>query len=167
MGQRREYVLQLSGFQPGVPLSDMAALPTRELQPPDAGGLADLMIEAYRGTIDYDGETVDEAAQEIEAFLAGERGGPPIHNASRLAFAGPQLVGACLAVDWSERHSPLIAYVMTRAGWKGRGVGKRLLDASLQQLQALGYREARAVITVGNTPSERLFAGCGFLPVDG
>jgi hypothetical protein len=56
---------------------------------------------------------------EIQAYLAGQRGGQPLLNLSCLAFAGPQLVSACLAGDWQERQQPIIAYVMTRAEWKG------------------------------------------------
>jgi RimJ/RimL family protein N-acetyltransferase len=79
-----------------------------------------------------------------------------------LAFAGPQLVSACLAGYWDERQQPMIAYVMTRAEWKTRGVGQQVLWAVLQALREEGHREVRAVITEGNVPSERLFGRIGF-----
>jgi len=83
-------------------------------------------------------------------------------NESRLDFAGPLLVGACLAADWHERKSPLIAYVMTHPEWKNRGVGKHMLYAVLHALREQNYGEVRAVITEGNVPSEQLFGRMGF-----
>jgi L-amino acid N-acyltransferase YncA len=56
----------------------------------------------------------------------------------------------------------MIAYVMTRAGWKDLGVGQQVQCAALQALREQGRREVRAVIPEGNTPSERLFGRLGF-----
>jgi ribosomal protein S18 acetylase RimI-like enzyme len=103
------------------------------------------MIEAYRGTIDYDDETVEDALGEVQTYLAGGRGGRPLLDDSRLAFAGPHLVGACLAGEW-----------------KNRGVGEQLLRAVLSALREQGHQEVRAVITEDNVPSERLLGRIGF-----
>ncbi len=132
----------------------------------DASALAELMIEAYRGTIDYDGESLDDAAREVNAYLAGKRGGPALLNESRLAVDGHQLVGACLAADWRERQATLIAYIMTHGAWKSQGLGKQMLSAVLQALRQQGYLQVRAVITEGNIPSERLFGRLGFARID-
>jgi RimJ/RimL family protein N-acetyltransferase len=137
-------------------------LQLRAAQPTDTQVLAELMLDAYRGTIDYDDETLDDAVGEIQAYLAGERGGQPLLSVSRLAFEGSVLVSACLAADWHERQGPAIAYVMTRAGWKNLGVAQQVLCAVLQALCEQGHRQAWAVITEGNTPSERLFGRLGF-----
>jgi len=161
-----EYFLNLSDFQLGNLPRGMGALALRLAQLTDVPGLAELMISAYRGTIDYDDESVEDAVDEVEAYLAGERGGEPLLEESRLAFVGDQLVGACLAGMWDERGAPLISYIMTRAEWKNRGVARYLLGAVLQALQEKGYAEVRAAITVGNTPSEQLFAGMGFQKVN-
>ena len=96
----------------------------------------------------------------------GDRGGQPLLEESRLAFAGDQLVGACLTGMWDERQSTLISYIMTRAEWKNRGVARLVLGAVLQALKEQGYPEVRAAITVGNVPSERLFARMGFQKVN-
>jgi RimJ/RimL family protein N-acetyltransferase len=127
MKKRFEYFLKLDGFDlqnsNGIP----ANLHFRDAQPKDADALAELMIEAYRGTIDYDGETLNDAIAEVRAFFAAQRGGEPLVNISRLAFTSTQLIGACLVADWQERQSPLIAYVMTHVKWKNQGIGKILL----------------------------------------
>lgn len=166
MKRRHEYSLNLSAFEQHSPSTSIAHLELRPARPADSSMLSELMIEAYRGTIDYDGETIDDAIREVEAYLAGERGGRPLLNESRLAFAGTQLVSACLVGEWRERQLPLIAYVMTHAAWKNQGVGKLVLSAVLQVLCQRGYRQVRAVITEGNVPSERLFDGTGFRKVN-
>jgi RimJ/RimL family protein N-acetyltransferase len=120
------------------------------------------MIEAYRGTIDYDDETVEDALGEVQTYLAGGRGGRPLLDDSRLAFAGPHLVGACLAGEWDERQLPIIAYVMTHGEWKNRGVGGQVLWLVLSALREQVHQEVRAVITEGNVPSERLLGRIGF-----
>jgi RimJ/RimL family protein N-acetyltransferase len=161
MTRHYEYALTLSDFnQPRPPMTG-THLQLRAGQPTDANALAELVLDAYRGTIDYDDETPEDAIGEIQAYLAGERGGQPLLNLSCLAFAGPQLVSACLAGDWHERQQPMIAYVMTRAEWKDRGVGQQVLWAVVQALREEGHREVRAVITEGNIPSERLFGRMG------
>jgi L-amino acid N-acyltransferase YncA len=165
MSKRHEYALDVSDFKQNGPALNVAQLQLRAAQFTDMGVLAELMIDAYRGTVDDDGETLDDALDEIRAYLAGERGGQPLLTASHVAFVGPQVVGACLVADWQARKIPLIAYVMTRAAWKQRGVGKQLLSTVLQTLRAQGYHAVGAVITAGNRPSEQLLGRMGFRKV--
>ncbi|HNE06146.1 MAG TPA: GNAT family N-acetyltransferase [Anaerolineales bacterium] len=165
MTDRSEYLLKLSEV-PNVNTSPHeSTFLIRTTQVKDASLLAELMIDAYRGTIDYDGETFDDALSEVNAFFAGERGGQPWLNISFLAFSDSQLVGACLIGEWKERQSPIIAYLMTSANWKNRGLGRQLLNQGLKEIGDKGFTEVRAVITNGNTPSESLFLKLGFQKV--
>lgn len=162
MSQRNEYVLDLSGIiedHRPIPVDGFTVRPPRM---EDAEALAVLMIEAYRGTIDYDGETVEDARGEIAAFLAGERGGPAMLAQSCLAEVDGTVAAASLVAAWNDRNCPLIAYVMTHAAWKQQRLGRRLVTESLAALHRQGHGEVRAVITTGNEPSERLFLGLGF-----
>ena len=54
---------------------------------------------------------------------------------------------------------------MTNANWKNRGVGRQLLLLGLKALIEKGFKEARAVITDGNKPSESVFLKFGFQKV--
>jgi L-amino acid N-acyltransferase YncA len=162
MANRNEYFLKLSEyFRTDASLND-AVFQIRPVQTTDASLLAELMIDSYRGTIDYDGETFDDGLAEVNAFFAGERGGPPWLAMSYLALVDSHVVGTCLTGEWSERQLPVIAYVLTSANWKKRGVGRQLLCRVLDTLKENGYPEVRAVITEGNTPSENLFLKIGF-----
>jgi L-amino acid N-acyltransferase YncA len=162
---RSEYVLKLSEVQFVDTSPHVSTFQIRTAQVEDTSLLAELMIDAYRGTIDYDGETFDDALSEVNAFLAGERGGQPWLEMSFLAFSDSHLVGACLIGEWQERQSPIIAYIMTSANWKNRGVGRQLLYQGLKEIGDKGFTEVRAVITDGNTPSESLFLKLGFQKV--
>jgi len=162
MTNRNEYFLKLAEFpHTDGPLHD-AVLQIRSVQTADAPALAELMVDAYRGTIDYDGETLDDALAEVSAFLAGQRGGPPWLMMSYVALADAHVVGACLTGEWRERQLPIIAYLMTSSNWKKHGLGRQLLYRVLKALSENGYPEVRAVITEGNEPSENLFLQVGF-----
>ena len=162
MTKRFEFTLRLPVFvRPNVSW-DSHELGLRPVQVADAPSLAELMLDAYRGTIDDDGETYDDALAEVHTYLNGERGVLPWLTISRQAFVDTRLIGACLVGEWSERHSPIIAYLLTRAEWKRRGIGRQMLSCVLQILSEKGFSEVRAVITEGNGPSENLFRQMGF-----
>ena len=162
MANRNEYFLKLAKFpHTDAPLHD-AVLQIRPVQTADAPSLAELMVDAYLGTIDYDGETFDDALAEVSAFLAGQRGGQPWLMMSYVALVDSHVVGACLTGEWRERQLPIIAYLMTGANWKKHGMGRQLLYRVLKALSENGYSEVRAVITEGNKPSENLFLQVGF-----
>ena len=165
MTKRNEYSLKLFDVSVEDTSLDGSIFQIRTVQTEDALLLAELMIDAYRGTIDYDGETLDDALSEVNAFLAGERGGQPWLHMSFLAFANSNLVGACLISEWQERQLPIIAYLMTGASWKNHGIGRQLLFRALREIRKKGYSEVRAIITEGNKPSENLFLKLGFQKV--
>lgn len=137
-------------------------LPIRTPTMADTAVLADLMMDAYPGTIDFDGtETWDDAWREVDSFFQG-RLGKPLLDCSRLVLAGDKIASACLVGMWAERARPLLYYVMTTTGWKGQGLAGTALQMTLQATAAAGYSEIVAFITEGNTPSEKLCLRVGF-----
>jgi RimJ/RimL family protein N-acetyltransferase len=157
-----EYTLLLPDFasSDASPVDD--ALELRPAREADVPAIADLMLDAYRGTIDDDGETLEDALAEVQAYVAGKGAVQPWLTTSCLAFADNRLVGACLPGEWSERQLPIIAYLLVRAEWKRRGVGRQMLSTVLKVLKEKGFPEVRAVITEENVPSENLFRKLGF-----
>ncbi len=166
MPSRHEYALNLIEPLPALQPDRANDIVLRSAQPADAEAMAVLMIEAYRDTIDYDGETVDDARGEIAAYLSGERGGPAMLTPSFLAIVNGEVVAGCLVAEWESRRCPLIAYVMTHATWKQQGLGRRLVWESVNSLRVDAYPQVRAVISAGNLPSERLFLGLGFHKIE-
>ncbi|MEM8534984.1 MAG: GNAT family N-acetyltransferase [Chloroflexota bacterium] len=129
----------------------------------DVEVLAELMLDAYHGTIDDNGETLEDALMEVQTYLSGQRGVVPLLDDSHMAFMERSMVGVCLVGEWSEKQRPLITYIMTRSECKGQGIGQHVLWATLCRLAEHGYLEVLAVITDGNTASERLFTRMGFV----
>lgn len=164
-GRRFEYVLELKDFvSPAVP-GHLTEVIWRNPRLEDKQILAELMLASYDGTIDYDGETIEDALKEVESYYAGSSAKPWLRY-SWLAFLEDELAGACLVDFWKQRNAPLIAYVMTAPDWKGKRLATAALFRSLKNLAEKDYPEVRAVITEGNEPSERLFTRMGFKRLD-
>ncbi len=141
-----------------------AASDIRILNRSDAPTVAQLMLKAYQGTVDYEGEDIDEALAWVESAFsetANPDSGESALNSCAIGIEiNDSLVAACIPTLWEGE--PLISTIMTHPNYKGRGLGYRVLTACLETLKQRGYRSVRAFITSGNIPSERLFTTMGF-----
>jgi hypothetical protein len=71
--QRFEYAFELDDLKPFVdqnPLINSFILKNPSLA--DKNTLAELMLDSYQGTIDYDGETIEDSITEIESYFSGQ-----------------------------------------------------------------------------------------------
>src|SRR4029077_7184304 len=110
--------------------------PLPAVRPPtaaDRDALARVMLDAYRGTIDDEGETIVEAAAEVDAWFAGPE---PLVDRSLVAVEADRIVGAALLsrVD----GTPFVAYLYTAAAWKRRGIAEGLVRAVMSSLAKAG-----------------------------
>jgi RimJ/RimL family protein N-acetyltransferase len=153
---RHQYRLPLGLSQSRPePLLD-PALQLRQPVAADIDALAALVLDAYRGTIDDEGEDLDAARD----FVAQSLSKAPLLAASWLALAGELPVAAVLLCRWREQ--PLVTFVVTRPAYKGRGLASLLVRRALRSLRDAGEAQLVAFITEGNIASERLFARLGF-----
>lgn len=129
----------------------------------DIPALGKLFFNAFFGTVDDTGQVEAQYAAKAMAIVGG-RYGEWIPTASWAIERTGGLRSACLVCSYEPYGCPVIAIVATAPSHKRSGDGGMLLDAALLSLAGLGYRECCAMITVGNDPSERLFASRGFLP---
>ena len=163
MARRRfEYVFKLKNFSQPVAPDPLAEATWRNPSVVDKQIVAELMLDSFRNTIDYDGETIEDALNEVGAYFSQQSGDPPLLDSSWLVFMGNNLACASLVGFWKDRNSPLISYVMTHSHWKGKHLASIAVLRSLQSLTENHYTEVRAVITEGNVPSERIFTRIGF-----
>jgi ribosomal protein S18 acetylase RimI-like enzyme len=128
----------------------------------DAEAIARLLLEAYRGTVDDEGEDLDASRREVLRYFGGKQGGPAMLRESVVAWRGTEPVGVCLVCEWTLKGRPVVAFIATHPDMKGAGVGRLLLAVSVRRLSRAGHGEVLAVITRGNTPSQRLFQSVGF-----
>jgi len=152
---RHEYVLTLPHAAP--PIATPSGATVAAVTDVGREALAQLMLDAYRDTIDYDGETMVEARAEI-ADLFDE--GDPILDASFSLHIGGTLSAAIVAIPFEA--AALIAFVMTRPEFTNRGCAARLVQRCITALGAAGMPRVHAFITEGNGPSVTVFTRAGF-----
>lgn len=161
MARRRfEYVFELENFSHLITPGPFVEATWRNPSIADQHILAELMLDSYRGTIDDDGETIDDAIREVDSYFSHQDSG--WFDYSWLAFIENDLVCASLVGFWKDRNSPIIAYVMTNQQWKGKRLATIGVSRSLQSLAENNYTKVYAVITEGNFPSEQVFTRMGF-----
>ena len=137
--------------------------PCRPISPADAQALGHLMIEAYRGTIDYEGETVEQAIEEVQGMLSNKYGAF-MPASSFLIEAEGRPIAACLISLWQA--APLVTDLMTHPDYQGQGLGTFLLRQSINALHAQGYEELYLFVTAGNDGAQHLYEKLGFVIVD-
>jgi GNAT superfamily N-acetyltransferase len=129
--------------------------------PRDAPAIAELMLSAYRGTIDDEGETAEETLDVVRQLLAGEYG-VMLWNISEVIERDGRLVAATICTIWEGR--PFVAFMVTAPDHKGRGLARTGLARAINRLAAAGDPVVRLAVTRGNAPAERLYASFGFVP---
>ncbi|HMQ35475.1 MAG TPA: GNAT family N-acetyltransferase [Chloroflexaceae bacterium] len=158
MGRRRLKMTIGLGPQEIVDAADAAGV--RAARQADREPLAALLIAAYRGTVDDDGETLDDALAEIGRTLGGSYG-PYLEPCSFLVEDEGRAVAASLVTRWTE--APLLAFVMVAPDFQRRGLGELVLRRSMAALWASGETELVLFVTDGNTPAQRLYERLGFV----
>ncbi|MEM9204627.1 MAG: GNAT family N-acetyltransferase [Actinomycetota bacterium] len=146
---RHEYRIDLSTW------TMTSARGVRRLTVDDVAELPGLMLAAYAGTTDDEGETLTEAVEEIEGWL---RNGGDLGASFGAEIDGRLCAAALVAATPVE---VVLAYVITHPDHKRQGLGRRVVSGVLDGLQAGDTRAVHLWITEGNEPSERLFAGLG------
>jgi len=158
---RHEWRLALPGRLPTKRSHACAGLKLRRPALVDAPALGVLLLDAYRGTVDDEGEDLKAAVAAAEGYFAG-RHGRAMPEASAVAWRGEVAVGGCL-VGWGQRRAcPFVVMVAVRADSKGLGVGRLLLGECVRRLSRAGEIEVRALLTEGNAASQALFRACRF-----
>ena len=73
--RRFEYIVELKNFRYSTTPDSFAEGIWRTLTTADQQLLAGLMLDSYRGTIDYDGETIEDAMREVESYFSRQDSG--------------------------------------------------------------------------------------------
>jgi GNAT superfamily N-acetyltransferase len=135
----------------------------RNVTDEDADLLGRLMLAAYRGTVDYEGETLDETISEVGGTLSGKYG-PLLAEASFLIEENGVALSASLVTWWEEMDSPLLAFSMTHPSAKRTGMATLLLKLTINALLEMRYEELSLVVTESNRPARSLYEKLGFRP---
>lgn len=138
--------------------SEVADPRVRSTTPADDAALAELLAAAYRpGHLDFDPD--DDPIEELRTWRTTDDADDA---ASRVFVVDGEVVGASMiAVDLG---APFVYELVVAPRWQRRGVGRRLLAASLEVLASRNVDQVAAWITIGNEASEGLFERFGFRP---
>lgn len=153
MGLRRKirYEIDLTGRPESVGLPPGV----RRIERSDNRDLAQLMLDAYAGTIDSGGESFEDALDEVEAFF----GARPLLQHSFVMERNDSVLSAVL-VSIQELH-PLIGSVTTQPAYRNQGLAASVAASALDSLKSAGFSTVVLYITEGNIQSEALFAKFG------
>jgi predicted GNAT family acetyltransferase len=135
----------------------------RPMRRDDLDALGTLFYTAYRGTVDDEGESPEEARGVVQAAFDGEFG-PFVPDASMVVESGGALLSAAFVTEW--QGLPLLAFTVTRPESKGQGHARRCTAASMQALAAAGHRELRLFVTETNVPARVVYERLGFVLVN-
>lgn len=128
---------------------------TRRVRESDRDVLAALMLDAYRGTIDDEGEDIDDALVAVDRYMTGW---VPEHSFV-VTEDGRVVAMAFITVGDGVRY---VDPIVVAADRQRTGLGRDAVGILLDSLVTAGILEVGATITDGNTASEGLFLELGF-----
>lgn len=153
----------MTGDQPIGPVIRRAA--SADL--PTLGSLGTLLVRQHH---DFDPRRFlaagDTTPERYAAFLGSQLDDPD--TVLLVAAIGPAVVGYAYAAiegyDWMSLRGPaaVIHDLVVDPGLRGRGVGRRLLDAMLAQLTSRGAPRVVLSTAERNVGAQRLFERMGF-----
>lgn len=133
----------------------------------DAEQFAHLMLESYRGTVDDEGESLDDARSAVGDLIAG-RFGEVDWAASLVVEREGVLVSATIITRDRVAPPPLVAgeaflaFSLTAPGWQRRGIARACLERSIGVLRSRGEDRLHLVVTRTNTPAATFYRSMGF-----
>jgi ribosomal protein S18 acetylase RimI-like enzyme len=128
------------------------------------------MLDAYRGTIDDGGETLDDARNEVSKLFSGAYG--TLDDASRVwrHRTSNMLVSATVITrdalgskGGSPTHEAFLAFSLTHPTHQRQGLARMGLMHAMQTLRTRGEQRMHLVVTQGNTRAEALYTSMGFI----
>ena len=122
--------------------------------------LAELLLAAYKGSVDEEEETIEQARAEIRKTFDGEHG-PFLEGCSYVIERSQQIVSAVLVTGWQGR--PFVAYAMTAPEWKRRGLARAAMLNTMQDVLSSGEKLLSLVVTVKNKPAYSFYQDLGFV----
>lgn len=137
----------------------------RKLTPSDVPAYRELRLLGLQESPTAFGSSHEQESVEPPEFFAGR-----IENtADRMvlgAFGGDRLIGTIGFVrdgGVKTRHRGAIWGMYVHPDWRGKGVGRILIEALLAELDSLpDLRWVRLSVTVGNDAAQRLYESLGF-----
>jgi len=138
------------------------------LSPCQAGDYRALMLEAYAAHPESFTSSVAEREMLPLSWWEARLSADPAAKELVLgAFDGPELAGVVgLSFERREkvRHKATIFGMYVRPRWRGRGLGRGLVQSALSHArQRPGVKLVQLTVTESNAPAVALYESCGFI----
>jgi DNA-binding MarR family transcriptional regulator/ribosomal protein S18 acetylase RimI-like enzyme len=130
----------------------------RRLATGDGGWVVQRHGEIYARDEGYDARFEGLVAEIVGRFLAGH---DPLREAGWVALDQGVRVGSIFVVREDERTARL-RLVLIEPGWRGRGLGRRMLDHALDFARDAGYLRIVLWTHESHRAACRLYAAAGF-----
>ncbi|MEM7091551.1 MAG: GNAT family N-acetyltransferase [Actinomycetota bacterium] len=144
-----------SEYRLTLPLvASVQAVDAQAIEPQDHEALAELMLDAYAGTVDDEGETMVEARGAIDHYMAAAP-----DDLRWVVRDGGRPIAFCCVVEVDDRL--YVDPIVVAANHKRRRLGTALVAHAVAVVGQRGAVEVGAAITDGNVASENLFRSLG------
>lgn len=133
----------------------------------DSERLALLLLESYRGTVDDEGETLDDARRAVASLIAGEFGAVDWAASFVVEHQG-MVVSATIVTRDRVAPKPLsageafLAFSMTAPEFQRRGLARAGLVRLIELLRQRDEPRLHLVVTRTNLRAVRLYRSLGF-----
>lgn len=129
----------------------------------DDDALAQLMLAAYKGTVDDGGETLDDACGEVRKLLTGEFGAFDATLSTVWIEDGAMAAATLLTRTRGAQAEPFVAFSMTLPAFQRRGLARAGLTRAMRQLREAGHARLHLVVTRANERAVALYRSCGLV----
>jgi GNAT superfamily N-acetyltransferase len=135
--------------------------------PDDAEAIAALHAEswrsAYRGLVPDDDLGDGLGAERLQFWHKRFAAPDPDRRVVFLAMSDDRLIGfACVLADADPEHGPLLDNLHVKPGWRGQGIGARLLDKAREWSRAIAPGQPMHLwVLEGNAPARRFYRNQG------
>lgn len=132
----------------------------------DAAAYRSIMLEAYEHAADAFTSTPQERAVLPLSWWVDRLAHPEGLTIALGAMEGPSLAGT-VALEFSSRtktqHKALVVAMYVRPVWRGRGFGRALMQAALNEAKARPHvTTVQLEVTEGNAAAVALYQSLGF-----
>jgi len=133
----------------------------RHMSKDDAADLGNLLFHAYRGTVDDEGETVEDAIGEAQKTIDSYYG-KVVWPASYVIERNAAFISAIIVTNWPREEDFLLAFSVTRPPFRNRGYATELIRLAQRELYKLGAREMALFVNELNDKAISIYRKTGF-----
>ena len=125
--------------------------------------VAEILVDGYAGTIDeriFGKSSKEETEESLKKIINGEeKEFPFLDEATFLAYSPEEPIGVIFITLYQD--SPLVYTMAVKKQHQGKGIGKAILQFSINSLSKR-YNQLVLYVTRGNTRAEELYKSIGF-----